>query len=137
MAAAARGRCGRRPDRARRDPDVRQQHPVPLRAAAGGDQRGYRGTGLVQVYNPTTREEPVEANKVPASVPYAGDEGERAGSVYDNVQVLGDVSTGEFTRLMVNMSEWVAPAQGCTACHNTANFAEDTLYTKVVAGRML
>jgi photosynthetic reaction center cytochrome c subunit len=107
------------------------------RPPAGTDQRGYWGTGLVQVDNPTTREEMVGADRVPASVPYAGDKGERAGNVYENVQVLGDVSTGEFTSLMVNMTEWVAPAQGCAACHNAANFAEDMLYTRVVARPML
>ena len=51
--------------------------------------------------------------------------------------MLGDVSTGEFTRLMVNITEWVAPEQGCAACHDTENFAADTVYTKVVARRML
>jgi photosynthetic reaction center cytochrome c subunit len=57
--------------------------------------------------------------------------------VYENVRVLGDVSAGEFTRLMVNMTEWVAPTEGCAACHNVADFADDSLYTKVVARRML
>ena len=57
--------------------------------------------------------------------------------MYDNVRVLGDVSAGEFTRLMVNMTEWVAPTEGCAACHDVADFADDSLYTKVVARRML
>ena len=74
---------------------------------------------------------------MPHSVPYGGEVGEKAGDVYENVKVLGDVSTGEFTRLMVNITEWVAPEQGCAACHNIENFAEDWLYTKVVARRML
>jgi hypothetical protein len=91
-------------------------------------QRGHRGTGMVQVYNPRTVAGLVEANQVPGSVPYAGDEGAKAGAVYENVRVLGDVSAGEFTRLMVNMTEWVAPAQGCAACHNVADFADDSLY---------
>jgi photosynthetic reaction center cytochrome c subunit len=38
---------------------------------------------------------------------------------------------------MVNMTEWVAPQEGCAACHNVADFADDSLYTKVVARRML
>lgn len=100
-------------------------------------QRGYRGTGMIQVYNPRAVAGLVDANRVPWSVPYAGDEGPKAGAVYENVKVLGDVSAGEFTRLMVNMAAWVTPAQGCAGCHNVADFAEDTLYTKVVARRML
>lgn len=110
----------------------RSEHP-PM----GTVQRGYRGTGMVHLYNPRTMEDVVEANQVPEAVPYAGDEGAKAGTVYKNVQVLGDVSAGEFTRLMVNMTTWVAPEQGCAACHNVADMAEDTLYTKVVARRML
>jgi photosynthetic reaction center cytochrome c subunit len=101
------------------------------------DQLGFRGTGLVNVYNPRAREELVEANRVPQSVPYAEEDGEKAGAAYENVQVLRDVGVGEFTRLMVNITEWVAPEQGCAACHNTENFADDKLYTKVVARRML
>jgi photosynthetic reaction center cytochrome c subunit len=107
------------------------------RPSVGTAQLGYRGTGLVNVYNPRTREELVAANQVPHSVPYGGEVGEKAGEVYENVKVLGDVSAGEFTRLMVNITEWVAPEQGCAACHDTENFAADTLYTKVVARRML
>ncbi len=100
-------------------------------------QSGYRGTGLVQVHHPRQQEELRLANLVPTAVPPPGDEGPRAGDVYENLKVLGDLSTGEFTRLMVNITEWVAPNEGCAACHNTENFAEDKLYTKVVARRML
>ena len=75
--------------------------------------------------------------RCPSPCPTRGEDGEKAGDVYENVQVLGDVSAGEFTRLMVNITEWVAPEQGCAACHNTENFADDKLYTKVVARRML
>jgi photosynthetic reaction center cytochrome c subunit len=38
---------------------------------------------------------------------------------------------------MTAMTAWVAPEQGCTYCHNPANFADDSKYTKVVARRML
>jgi photosynthetic reaction center cytochrome c subunit len=111
---------------------VRSEHPP-----VGTVQRGYRGTGMVYLYNPRTMEGLSEANQVPGSVPYASEEGEKAGTYYKNLKVLGDVSVGEFTRLMVNMTTWVAPEQGCAACHNVADFAEDSLYTKVVARRML
>ena len=107
------------------------------RPPVGNSQRGPRGTGLVQVYNPRTVADLVQANDLPVSMPYAGDEGPKVSTVYKNVQVLGDVSTGEFTRLMVNMATWLAPTQGCAACHNVGDFAEDKLYTKIVARRML
>lgn len=107
------------------------------RPPIGTTQLGYRGTGLVDVYNPRARDDLLAANAIPLSVPYAGEEDEKAGAVYENVQVLGDVGLGEFTRLMVNITEWVAPDKGCAACHNTENFAEDSIYTKVVARRML
>ena len=103
----------------------------------GTVQRGYRGTGLVHVYNPRTFDAVRDANEIPPSVPYAGDVGEKAGTYYKNVQVLGDTNIGEFTRLMVNMTTWVAPDQGCAACHEVSNFADDTKYQKVVARRML
>jgi len=38
---------------------------------------------------------------------------------------------------MVNMTNWVAPTEGCAYCHNPANFAEEGKYTKVVARRMI
>ncbi|AWN43052.1 photosynthetic reaction center cytochrome PufC [Methylobacterium durans] len=101
------------------------------------EQHGYRGTGMVLLQEPKAKAAALAENTIPGSVPYAGDEGEKAGTVYENVKVLGDVNVGEFTRLMVSMTKWVAADQGCAACHNTANFADDSLYTKVVARRML
>ena len=114
----------------------------------GTVQRGFRGTSLTYIYNPRTMDRLSEANAIPISVPYAGGVGLKAGAVYKNVQVLGDVDVGEFTRLMVNMTNWVAPNEGCAACHNIPtrtveqvldyNFmADDSKYTKVVARRML
>jgi photosynthetic reaction center cytochrome c subunit len=38
---------------------------------------------------------------------------------------------------MTNMSAWIAPEQGCVYCHNPANFADDSKYTKVVARKMV
>ena len=100
-------------------------------------QHGYRGTGMVQVYNPRTVEANVDLHAAPVALPAAAPDGTRADKVYKNVQVLGDLSVGDFTRLMVSMSSWVAPTEGCTYCHNAANFAEDSKYTKVVARRMI
>jgi len=100
-------------------------------------QHGYRGTGMVQVYNPRILEDVVAANQVPEALEPASPDGPKAGQIYQNVQVLGDLSIGEFTRLMVAMTAWVSPAEGCNYCHNPANFADDSLYTKVVSRKMV
>jgi len=100
-------------------------------------QHGYRGTGMVQVYNPRLLDAKQENNHVPEAQPQAPAEGPKAGQVYQNVKVLGDLSVGQFTRLMVSMTSWIAPQEGCTYCHAGANFAEDSKYTKVVARRMI
>jgi photosynthetic reaction center cytochrome c subunit len=47
------------------------------------------------------------------------------------------LSVAQFTQLMVNMTSWVAPTEGCAYCHNPANLAEEGKYTKVVARRMI
>ncbi len=99
-------------------------------------QRGYRGTGMEQIYNPRSVAAAASANAVPVDTPPVPEGGPASKTVFKNVQVLGELGVGEFTRLMVSMTAWVAPQQGCTYCHTT-NFAEDTLYTKVVARRML
>ena len=104
------------------------------------EQSGYRGTGMVDVINPRTekslRQEQLadvpEAPPLPASTG-----GPTAGDVYQNVQVLGDLSVQQFTRLMQGITEWVSPEQGCGYCHNLNNLAEDSVYTKVVSRRMI
>jgi photosynthetic reaction center cytochrome c subunit len=100
-------------------------------------QRGFRGTGMDQIYNPRTLAVLDAAAKVPASLPPVSAAGPKAGKVYKNVRVLGDLSVGQFTRLMVSITNWVAPKQGCAYCHNVANMADDSNYTKVVARRMI
>jgi photosynthetic reaction center cytochrome c subunit len=100
-------------------------------------QRGYRGLAMSEVYNPRFLEAKREENKIPVSLPRLPDVGGKAGTVYKNVQVLKDVSVGNFTRLMASMTTWVAPVQGCAYCHDVNNMASDGLYTKVVARRML
>ncbi len=99
-------------------------------------QHGFRGTGMELVYNPRTLAEQALINTAPEALPAADSSGPRAGQVYKNVKVLGNLSVGEFTRVMVAMTQWVAPEQGCAYCHNVQNFADDSLYTKVVARRM-
>ncbi len=101
-------------------------------------QHGYRGTGMVQVYNPRMLAVKTEANQAPVALPAAPGEGPKAGQTYKNVKVLGDLSVAQFNRLMASMATWVAPNEGgCVYCHNPANFADDEKYTKVVARRML
>ncbi len=101
-------------------------------------QWGYRGTGMVHVVKETARQKMALANAVPAPQDKADKTGKKASEVYQNVQVLKDLDEGEFNRLMAAITEWVAPDQGCGYCHGeSGNFAEDKLYTKVVARRML
>ncbi len=100
-------------------------------------QRGYRGTAMETNYNPRELKTYLANNVVPVSLPNPGPSGPKAGAVYKNVQVLQNVSVGQFTRLMVSITQWVSPKQGCGYCHNLANMAEDSVYTKVVARRMI
>jgi len=100
-------------------------------------QRGYRGTGMLQVYNPRIIEANADLHTAPTPLPPAPADGPKASVVFKNVKVLGDLSAAQFTRLMASMAAWIAPEEGCAYCHNPANFAEDSKYTKVVARRML
>jgi len=100
-------------------------------------QRGFRGTAMQVNYNERQLATYLAENKVPASLPALPASGPKAAAVYKNVQVLGDLSVGQFTRLMVSLTNWVSPKQGCAYCHNTNNMAEDNLYTKIVARRMI
>jgi len=100
-------------------------------------QQGFRGTGMVEVYNPRTLAAQQALNTPPVPTPAASDDGPRASEVYKNVKVLGDLSVAQFTRLMVAMTTWVSPEQGCGYCHNLQNLADDSSYAKVVARRML
>ena len=101
-------------------------------------QRGYRGTGMEVVYNPRTVAAQIPLNQPPeAPGPAAPNEGPKAGQVYQNVKVLGDLSVANFNRHMASITAWVAPTEGCAYCHNVANFADDGKYTKIVARRMI
>ncbi len=101
-------------------------------------QQGYRGTGMVDIQNPRLVAARAAAQPVvPDSPPPLGNDGPKAAEVYQNVKVLGHLSVGEFTRHMVAMTQWVSPTEGCAYCHNPANLADDSKYTKVVARRMI
>lgn len=100
-------------------------------------QTGYRGTGMEQHITPAALALLKAANAVPDPLDPAPAEGSRAVNDYQNVKVLTDLSTEQFNRLMLAMTSWIAPEQGCAYCHNVENLADDSLYTKVVARRML
>ena len=100
-------------------------------------QIGYRGTGMEQVVNPRIVAANAPQHVAPASLPPASAEGPKAKDVFQNVKVLGELSAGQFTNLMVAMTQWVSPEQGCNYCHNPQNLADDSVYTKVVARKMI
>jgi len=97
-------------------------------------QNGYRGTGMNQITNPRLK---AAVPSVPAAQPATSQEGPRAGEVFQNVQVLGDLSVAEFTRTMTAITEWVSPDEGCNYCHLPTDLASDDIYTKVVSRRMI
>lgn len=105
-------------------------------------QVGYRGTAMEQNYDHGDLKAKFAQVKIPTPLPPAG-ESPPGPLPWKNVQVLNDISVGEFNRTMVAMSTWVAGTGNCAYCHNIANLAADTLpsgkpiYTKLVARRML
>jgi photosynthetic reaction center cytochrome c subunit len=101
-------------------------------------QRGYRGLGMVEMVNPRVFEATVAANQLPEVTPPLPPSGKKASEVYQNVKVLGDVDADELTRLMTDLTNWVAPDQGCAYCHAEGeDLSSDKLYTKVVSRRMI
>ena len=103
-------------------------------------QTGYRGTGGAQLEFESELARLREINRMPESEePYVPREGDRlAKDVYENVQVLGNLTEDNFNRLMAAMTEWVAPEEGCAYCHNLdEGFAYDGVYQKLVSRRMI
>lgn len=100
-------------------------------------QRGYRGTGMEGVFNPRILADKAAVNVPPEAPPPASAAGPKASEIYENVEILGDLSVAQFTRLMAGMTAWVSPEQGCNYCHVPGNFASDDIYTKKVARAML
>jgi photosynthetic reaction center cytochrome c subunit len=99
-------------------------------------QSGYRGTGMAQVYNARLLEVKTEKNQPPVAIPSAGPTAPRPRRS-TRTSRSGQLSVGEFNRLMVSMTSWVAPNEGCAYCHALPNFEDDSKYTKVVARRMV
>jgi photosynthetic reaction center cytochrome c subunit len=104
-------------------------------------QRGYRGVGMEAVVNPRLLKATLAQNVVPEPEPPAVPVPAKAKDVYQNVQVLGDLSITEFNRLMIAISKWIAAdvpeADRCNYCHYPENLADDGKYTKMVARSML
>ncbi len=107
-------------------------------------QRGFRGTGMENIYDKTVLDAKATAvaAHIPAPLPPASPP--TPGPLpWRNVQVLTDVSGAEMVRTMLAMSTWVAGTGNCAYCHNVAAPWDDTLangrpiYTKLVARRML
>jgi photosynthetic reaction center cytochrome c subunit len=110
--------------------------------ATASMQTGPRGTGMVvpefkaalATPDPTIEEYYTEE-------PYVPEGGEPlAKDIYQNVQVLGDLTEDNFNRVMNAMTQWVSPDQGCAYCHGDVaieEYGNDDLYTKVVARRMI
>ena len=115
------------------------------------EQIGYRGTGAQGVVDQSQLRATLKKIGAVPAPPYELTAemigGERAGAAYQNVQVLGDISTEQFNYLMAAMVTWIAPGegegQGCNYCHNANNMASDRydngklIYTKIVARRMI
>ncbi|WP_299322465.1 photosynthetic reaction center cytochrome PufC [Parasphingopyxis sp.] len=105
-------------------------------------QTGHRGTAMAEL---DVVDASASADEIPAP-PYElpPPSGPTAGEVYENVQVLSNISVEEFDYLMAAITEWVVPENvddperaGCNYCHNPANLASDEIYTKDVSRRMI
>ncbi|SMX31835.1 photosynthetic reaction center cytochrome PufC [Maliponia aquimaris] len=105
-------------------------------------QTGPRGTGMsvpefvadLAVPDPDI----AEVYEDPPLIPEAGEA--LARDIYQNVEVLGDLTEANFLRVMNAMTLWVSPEQGCAYCHGDGDvetYGADDLYTKVVARRMI
>ena len=100
-------------------------------------QTGYRGLGMEEIINPRLDAVKAAKNQLPAAPPAASAEGPPASSVYQYIQVLMDLNVAQFARVMIAITQWVAPPdQSCSYCH-TSNMASDERYTKIVARRMI
>ena len=102
-------------------------------------QSGFRGTGMVLVYDAeaVARDEPIHQVPEPEPVDPPEPDSPTVNELFKNVKVLNDLTALEFSRLMQALTTWVSPDDGCDYCHNPRNLASDEKYPKVVARRML
>lgn len=99
-------------------------------------QDGFRGTGMEQITN-LRRYLAEPGDDLPAPIPPVPPGGPKASEIYQNVPLLGDLSSAEFLRLMTAITAWVSPKEGCNYCHEPGNLASDAKYAKVVSRRMI
>ncbi len=100
-------------------------------------QRGFRGTGEVQMIKPSAVAALKDLNAIPEAEDPADPDSPMATEVFKNIQILKDEKATEVSRLMQAMSTWVAPEEGCDFCHNPDKLESDEKYPKVVARQML
>lgn len=104
------------------------------------EQVGFRGTGMQTTYKAEEYEETLkQVDLIPIEDPpyEVTEDSAYARDIYENVQVLGDLTEDNFLRVMTQLTEWLAPEKGCEYCHGLeGGFAPDDMYTKVVARRM-
>jgi photosynthetic reaction center cytochrome c subunit len=105
-------------------------------------QTGPRGTGMsVPEFNVARLAPDPTIDAYYTEAPYVPEGGEPLSKdIYENVQVLGDLTEDNFNRLMLAMTQWVSPDQGCAYCHGDGaleTYGADDLYTKVVSRRMI
>ena len=105
-------------------------------------QTGPRGTGMsVTEFKSDLATPDLDIASLMEDEPYIPDGSEPlAKDIYQNVQVLGDLTEDNFNRLMAAMTNWVSPDQGCAYCHGEGDletYGDDALYTKVVSRRMI
>jgi photosynthetic reaction center cytochrome c subunit len=118
-------------------------------------QHGFRGVAMELVSNPRTVAAEAPTHAAPPELfpfeefkeiglSYYPDQIDEfaflASDFYENVQILGHLTTDQFNRLMDQMTEWVAPEangySGCAYCHDENNLADDSMYTHQVSRRM-
>jgi photosynthetic reaction center cytochrome c subunit len=100
-------------------------------------QTGFRGLAMDQLKTPAMAKLIKAANTLPDPIDPAPPGTDKAKDLYQNVQVLGDLTVDQFNRVMLGMAAWVAPAEeSCNYCHGD-NMVSDDKYTKRVARRML
>ena len=81
-------------------------------------QWGFRGLGMEHIVNPRLAAKLKAANVLPTPddpVPNDGKLVKDDHENYKNVQVLGDLDTAQFVRLMGAITVWVAPQDGDNA----------------------
>lgn len=105
------------------------------------EQLGYRGVGLVLNKDPQAQRAQAPLHEMPEPEPPPENDPANpprlAKNQYLNIQVLTDLNTQDFSRLMQALTSWVSPEEGCAYCHNPKYLASDEKYPKIVARHML